>query len=201
MKLIQSLYASKAIWIGFFILEKNIKNKNHILGGEYKLASEAILKQKEEEVKALAEKLKTANLVLLTDYRGITVEDVTSLRNTLRGTNSEYKVIKNNIVKRALNANGEAGLDSVLEGPTAVVIADEYVEPLKAIYNFSKDNDFYKIKGGIVEGKVMSVEELITLAKLPSRQELLGMLAGALLGNISKLAVALDQVKLQKEQA
>ena len=166
------------------------------------MASEAILKQKEEEVSKLAEKLKNAKLVLLTDYRGITVESVTSLRNTLRDTKSEYKVIKNNIVKRALNVNGENGLDSVLEGPTAVVIAEEdYVDPLKAIYTFSKENDFYKIKGGIVEGKVMTTEELITLAKLPSRQELLGMLAGALLGNISKLAVALDQVKLQKEEA
>ena len=166
------------------------------------MASEAILKQKEEEVKALAEKLKNAKLVLLTDYRGITVDQVTTLRNTLRDTNSEYKVIKNNIVKRALDANGENELDSVLVGPTAVVIAEEdYVEPLKAIYKFSKDNDFYKIKGGIVEGKVMTTEELITLAKLPSRQELLGMLAGALLGNISKLAVALDQVRMQKEEA
>ena len=166
------------------------------------MASEAILKQKEEEVKNLAEKLKDAKLVLLTDYRGITVEGVTSLRNTLRDAKSEYKVIKNNIVKRALNSNGESGLDEVLEGPTAVVIAEEdYVEPLKAIYKFSKDNDFYKIKGGIVEGKVLSVEELITLAKLPSRQELLGMLAGALLGNISKLAVGLDQVRIQKEEA
>ena len=165
------------------------------------MASETILKQKEEEVKALAEKLKDAKLVLLTDYRGITVEQVTALRNTLRDTKSEYKVIKNNIVKRALNTNGESGLDSVLEGPTAVVIADEYVDSLKAIYNFSKENDFYKIKGGIIEGKVLSVEELITLAKLPSRQELLGMLAGALLGNISKLAVGLDQVRLQKENA
>ena len=164
------------------------------------MASEAILKQKEEDVKNLAEKLKDAKLVLLTDYRGITVEDVTSLRNTLRDANSEYKVIKNNIVKRALNTNGESGLDEVLEGPTAVVIAeDDYVEPLKAIYKFSKDNDYYKIKGGIVEGKVLSVDELITLAKLPSRQELLGMLAGALLGNISKLAVGLDQVRIQKE--
>ena len=164
------------------------------------MASEAILKQKEEEVSKLAEKLKDAKLVLLTDYRGITVESVTALRNTLRDTKSEYKVIKNNIVKRALNANGENGLDSVLEGPTAVVIADEdYVEPLKAIYKFAKANDFYKIKGGIVEGKVMSVEELTTLAKLPSRQELLSMLAGALLGNISKLAVGLEQVRLQKE--
>lgn len=166
------------------------------------MASETILKQKEEEVSKLAEKLKDAKLVLLTDYRGITVEDVTSLRNTLRNTNAEYKVIKNNIVKRALNTNGETTLDSVLEGPTAVIVAEEdYVEPLKAIYNFAKENDFYKIKGGIVEGKVMSVEELITLAKLPSRQELLGMLAGALLGNISKLAVGLDQVRMQKENA
>ena len=166
------------------------------------MASETILKQKEEEVSKLAEKLKDAKLVLLTDYRGITVEDVTSLRNTLRNTNAEYKVIKNNIVKRALNTNGETTLDSVLEGPTAVIVAEEdYVEPLKAIYNFAKENDFYKIKGGIVEGKVMSVEELITLAKLPSRQELLGMLAGALLGNISKLAIGLDQVRMQKENA
>ena len=164
------------------------------------MASETVLKQKEEEVSKLAGKLKDAKLVLLTDYRGITVDSVTSLRNTLRDVKSEYKVIKNNIVKRALNANGETGLDSVLEGPTAVIIAEEdYVEPLKAIYKFTKDNEFYKIKGGIVEGKVMSVEELVTLAKLPSRQELLGMLAGALLGNISKLAVGLDQVRIQKE--
>ena len=164
------------------------------------MASETVLKQKEEEVSKLAGKLKDAKLVLLTDYRGITVDSVTSLRNTLRDAKSEYKVIKNNIVKRALNANGETGLDSVLEGPTAVIIAEEdYVEPLKAIYKFTKDNEFYKIKGGIVEGKVMSVEELVTLAKLPSRQELLGMLAGALLGNISKLAVGLDQVRIQKE--
>ena len=163
------------------------------------MANEKIIAQKEKEVNELAEKIKVAKIVLLTDYRGITVESVTSLRNTLRDTKSEYKVIKNNIVKRALNANGETELDSLLEGPTAVVIADEYVEPLKAIYKFSKDNEFYKIKGGIVEGKVMSVEELITLAKLPSRQELLGMLAGALLGNISKLAVGLDQVRIQKE--
>ena len=166
------------------------------------MASEVILKQKEEEVKALAEKLKDAKLVLLTDYRGISVEAVTGLRNTLRDAKSEYKVIKNNIIKRALDANGESGLDEVLEGPTTIVIAEEdYVDPLKAIYNFSKENDFYKIKGGIVEGKIMTAEELIALAKLPSRQELLGMLAGGLLGTISKFAVALDQVRMQKENA
>ena len=107
------------------------------------MANENIIKQKEEEVKKLAEKLKDAKLVLLTDYRGITVDDVTKLRNTVRDTKSEYKVIKNNIIRRALDANGEKELDSVLEGPTAVVIAQEdYVEPLKAIYKFSKDNEY-----------------------------------------------------------
>lgn len=166
------------------------------------MASENILKQKEEEVSKLAEKLKEAKIILLTDYRGINVADVTKLRADLRNTNSEYKVIKNNIIKRALDANGESGLDNLLEGPTAIVIGTEdYLEPSKVIYNFSKNNEFYKIKGGIIEGKVMTAEEIITLAKLPSRQELMAKLAGALLGNITKLAVALDAVREQKANA
>lgn len=166
------------------------------------MASETILKQKEEEVKALAEKFKEAKVVLLTDYRGINVSDDTKLRNDIRNTNAEYKIIKNNIIKRALNLNGENGLDSLLEGPTAVVMGNEdYLESAKVVYNFTKGNEFYKIKGGIIEGKVMTAEEIITLAKLPSRDTLLSMLAGSLLGTISKFAVALDQVRLQKEEA
>ena len=166
------------------------------------MASEKIIAQKEAAIKELAEQFKTDKLILLVDYRGINVEQVTKLRSDLRNANSSYKVIKNNIVKRALNLNGENGLDSLLEGPTAVVTSKEdYLEASKIIYKFSKDNDFYKIKGGIIDGKVMTAEEIITLAKLPSRQELLAKLAGALLGNITKLAVVLDQVKVQKENA
>ena len=165
------------------------------------MASEAILKQKEEEVKVLAEKLKDAKLVLLTDYRGITVDSVTGLRADLRKANTEYRVIKNNITRRALAEVGIEGLDNLLEGPTAVVMNnDDYLETAKAIYNYSKANDFYKIKGGVIEGKVMTAEEIITLAKLPSREPLLSMLAGALLANIQKFAVALDQVRIQKEE-
>lgn len=163
------------------------------------MASEKALKQKEELVKALAERMKSAKVIILTDYRGINVADVTKLRADLRNTNSEYKVIKNNIIKRALDMNGESALDDLLTGPTAVLMGDEdYLEPSKVLYNFAKDNDFYKIKGGIIDGKVMTAEEIITLAKLPSKQELLAKLAGCLLANISKLAVALDQVKAQK---
>ena len=166
------------------------------------MASEKIIAQKEKAVEELAAKIKEAKIVLLTDYRGISVEDVTTLRADLRKNDSEYKVIKNNITRRALAENGIEGLEDLLEGPTAVVMNnDDYLEAAKTIYNFSKDNDFYKIKGGIIEGKVMSAEEIITLAKLPSRETLLSMLAGALLGNISKLAVALGEVEKQKENA
>ena len=166
------------------------------------MANKNVIAGKEAQVKDLAEHMKGAKLILLVDYRGTTVEDDTKLRKELREANGMCKITKNNIIKRALDLNGESALDDVLEGPTAIVIAEEdYVDPLKAIYNFSKENDFYKIKGGIVEGKIMTAEELIALAKLPSRQELLAKLAGALLGNITKLAVALDQVKAQKENA
>ena len=166
------------------------------------MANETVIKQKEEEVNKLAENIKNAKLVLLTDYRGINVTDVTNLRKTLRQTNSEYKVIKNNITRRALKECGIEGLDEKLVGPTAVILdKEDYLAPAKAIYEFTKKNEFYKIKAGIVDGKVMTAEEIITLAKLPSKETLLSMLAGALLGNISKLAVALDQVKVQKENA
>ena len=166
------------------------------------MASEKILNQKKEEVSKLAEKMKEAKIILLTDYRGISVADVTGLRATLRKSNSEYRVIKNNITKRAFAEAKIEGLEEMLEGPTAVIMNNEdYLETAKAIYNYSKENEFYKIKGGVIEGKVMTAEEIITLAKLPSREQLLSMLAGALLGTISKFAVAIDQVRIQKESA
>ena len=164
------------------------------------MASNAVIEEKEKKVDTLAEEIKAASVVLLVDYRGITVDDVTKLRSDLRDANAKYRVIKNNIIKRALDKNGDNSLDELLEGPTALIMGEEdYLAPAKIIYNFTKDHDFYKIKGGIVEGKVMTAEEIIEIAKLPSRQELLSKLAGALLANISKLAVALDQVSKQKE--
>ena len=164
------------------------------------MASEKILNQKKEEVKELAGKMKEAKLILLTDYRGIDVTNDTILRKDLRNVNATCNVIKNNITRRALQECGIEGLEDKLVGPTAVIMSSEdYLEPSKVIYKFSKDNEFYKIKGGVIDGKVMTAEEIITLAKLPSRETLLSMLAGALLGNISKVAVALDQVRIKKE--
>ena len=164
------------------------------------MASETIINQKKQEVKELAEQMKNAKLILLTDYRGINVTDDTTLRKDIRNVGAKYSIIKNNITKRALAECGLEGLEDKLEGPTAVVIsAEDYLEASKIIYKFSKDNDYYTIKGGIIDGKVMTADEIITLAKLPSRETLLSMLAGALLGNISKIAVALEEVRKQKE--
>ena len=166
------------------------------------MASEKILNKKKEEVSKLAAEMKEAKLILLTDYRGITVEGDTELRRNLRNVNANARVIKNNITRRALQELGIEGLEDKLVGPTAVILSNEdYLEPSKVIYNFTKANDFYKIKAGVIDGKVMSAEEVVTLAKLPSRETLLSMLAGALLSNISKVAVALNEVKKQKEEA
>ena len=166
------------------------------------MASEKILQEKQAQVSELASKMKEAKLILLAEYRGINVADVTEMRSKLRKVNAQYSVIKNNITRRALAECKIEGLEEQLVGPVAVVMSNEdYLEPSKIIYEFSKENDFYKIKGGVIDGKVVSAEEIITLAKLPSRQTLIAQLAGALLGNISKLAVVLDQVQKQKAEA
>ena len=126
------------------------------------MANQKIIDQKKNEVSELAEKIKTAKLVLLADYRGVNVEDITSIRANLRKTNSEYKVIKNNITRRALKECGYEGLDELLEGPTAVLLGyEDYLEPSKVIYEYTKDHDFYKIKGGIIDGKIVSAEEIM----------------------------------------
>ena len=165
------------------------------------MASEKILQEKQAQVSELASKMKEAKLILLAEYRGINVADVTEIRSKLRKVNAQYSVIKNNITKRALAECKIEGLDEQLLGPVAVVMSNQdNLEPSKIIYEFAKENEFYKIKGGVIDGKVVSAEEIITLAKLPSRQTLIAQLAGALLGNISKLAVVLDQVQKQKAE-
>lgn len=164
------------------------------------MANEKIIELKKQEVTKLAERFKKANIILLTDYRGINAEDVTKLRKDLGNVEAEYSVIKNNIIRRAFEEMGIKDFESELVGPTAVITCEsDYLATSKVIYNFIKENDYYTLKAGMIEGAVKTKEEIFTLAQLPSREELLSKLAGVLLANISKLAVALDQVKQQKE--
>ena len=159
------------------------------------MPSEKILNQKKAKVEELSEKFKKANMIILTEYRGITVEDDTKLRAQIREEKNEYVVVKNSTIVHALKAAGIEGIDTI-EGPTAVVIGyDDYVAPAKAVNDYAKDHDFYTIKAGIMDGKVIDVAEVKKLASLPSKETLYSMLASALLGNIRNLAVVLDQTR------
>ena len=159
------------------------------------MPSEKILNKKKEKVAELSEKFKKAKMIVLTEYRGINVEDDTNLRKTLREGGNDYLVVKNSTISYAAKEAGIEGLDK-LEGPTAVVIGyDDYVAPAKAVNDYAKDHDFYKIKLGVMDGKLVDEAEVKKLANLPSKETLYAMLASALLGNIRNLAVVLDQAR------
>lgn len=164
------------------------------------MPSEKILNKKKEKVAELSEKFKKAKMIVLTEYRGINVEDDTNLRKTLREGGNDYLVVKNSTISYAAKEAGIEGLDK-LEGPTAVVIGyDDYVAPAKAVNDYAKDHDFYKIKLGVMDGKLVDEAEVKKLANLPSKETLYAMLASALLGNIRNLAVVLNQVKEKQEE-
>lgn len=165
------------------------------------MPSQKVLDAKKAKVEELAEKFKKAKMIILTEYRGISVLDDTKLRATLREAGCEYMVVKNSTITYALKDAKIEGFDTTLEGPTAVVVSyDDYVAPAKAINDYAKNNDFYKIKLGAMDGKVIDVAEVKKLANLPSKDTLYAMLASALLGNIRNLAVVLDQVREKQEE-
>ncbi len=161
-----------------------------------------VLAKKQSDVEALKEKFEKSKLIILTDYRGINVQDITKIRADLRKADCEYQVAKNTTLKFAAKEANLEELSDLFEGPTAIIFSyEDYVEPAKVLYNYAKDSEFYKIKGGVMDGKVISVDEILKLAKLPSREMLLTQLATALLANIRNVAVVLDQVREQKENA
>lgn len=164
------------------------------------MPSQKILEKKKDKVQVLAEKFKKAKMIVLTEYRGISVEDDTKLRATIRNNGDEYSVVKNSIIAHAAKEAGIEGLDN-LEGPTAVVIGyEDYVTPAKAVNDYAKDNEFYTIKAGVMDGKMIEVSEVKKLANLPSKDTLYAMLASALLGNIRNFAVVIDQLKQKQEE-
>ena len=165
------------------------------------MPSQKILDMKKEQVSVLAEKMKKAKIIAFTEYRGISVEQDTALRSQIRENGDEYMVAKNSIIAHAAKEAGIEGFDITLEGPTAVVIGyEDYVKSPKTINDFAKENDFYKFKAGIMDGKVIEVSEIKKLASLPSKETLYSMLASALLGNIRNLAVVLDQARQKQEE-
>lgn len=163
--------------------------------------SEASISKKAQEVEVVTAKLKEAASVVVVDYRGLTVEQVTDLRKQLRDANVEMKVIKNGILRRAAEQAGLEGLGDVFVGPTAVAFSNEdVVAPAKIMNDFAKGADKLEIKGGIIEGNVSSVEEIVALAKLPSREGLLSMLLSVLQAPVRNVAYAVKAVSESKEE-
>lgn len=153
-----------------------------------------------EKVGAVAEitsRFNRASAVVLTDYRGLTVAQLKELRTSL-GTTSTYAVVKNTLTKRAVTAVGYDELAPLLTGPTAIAFVEgEPVEAAKALRNFSRTNPRLIIKGGVLDGKMLSTAEINSLADLESREVLLGRLAGAMKASMSK-AAALFQAPLSQ---
>ncbi|NRD97443.1 50S ribosomal protein L10 [Enterococcus faecalis] len=163
--------------------------------------SEAAIAKKETLVQAAAEKFESAASVVIVDYRGLTVEEVTNLRKQLRDAGVEMKVIKNSILSRAAKKVGLDGLDEVFTGPTAVAFSnDDVVLLAKIIDEFAKDAKALEIKGGVIEGKVSSVEQITALAKLPNREGLLSMLLSVLQAPVRNVAYAVKAVAEKNEE-
>lgn len=155
---------------------------------------------KVEEVKKLVSKLENAKAVVFVDYKGITVNEDTELRRSARNNGVEYFVAKNRLVLLALKEVGiDANFGTLLEGTTSFVVGyEDGVAPSKTIYEFSKKINKLEIKGGYVDGALADKQTIEALAKLPSREELLGQIAYGLLSPVRMLAVALSNVAEQK---
>ncbi len=162
---------------------------------------EATLKAKEQVVSDIKTKFESAQSIMFLDYRGLTVEEVTDLRNKMREAGVEYKVLKNTMIKRATDSLGIDGLDNVLEGPTAVAIGEtDPVAPAKILSDFVKAVKKTEIKGGIIFGKAATTDQIDALAKLPSKEQLIASLMSVLNGVTSKFVRTLEALRVKREE-
>ncbi|NLW60596.1 MAG: 50S ribosomal protein L10 [Firmicutes bacterium] len=163
-------------------------------------------------VNEVYEKLTKAQSVVLVDFRGLTVQEVTELRKKLREAGVELRVVKNTLTRLAAEKADLKDLHAYLEGPTALAFGyDDPVSPAKILSEFAKDHKNLELKGGVLEGKVIDQAMVAALAELPTREVLLGQLAGLLQAPIRNLVYVLsapirntvyvlDAVRRQKEE-
>ena len=159
------------------------------------------LKAKQEIVAGVQEQFEKAQSLVFLDYRGMTVAEVTELRNKIRAAGASYKVIKNTVIKRAAEDLGVTGLEHMLEGPTAVAYsANDPVSAAKVVYDFTKNLGKTEIKGGVYEGKAIDSATVVNLAQTPSKEESIARIMGSLNSPVSSFVRALDAIRKQKEE-
>ena len=163
------------------------------------MANAKILEQKAAVISEIKNKFENAKSVVLFDYRGLSVAEVTDLRRKLRDNGADYKVYKNTLTKRALD---ELNIDmnEYLEGPSAVSFGTDELSIVKVLSDFAKEHNALELKAGIVEGKVATSDDLKRYAAIPSRDTLLTQLAAGLMGTVRDLSICLDLYAKEKEE-
>ena len=164
------------------------------------MANAKILEAKQGVIDEITDVAKNSASFILFDYRGLTAEEVTELRRSLRDNGAQYKVWKNTLTKRALDGLN-FNLDDCLNGPSAMAYSDDSVAPIKVLSDFAKEHKALEIKGGIVDGEVATLDTIKQLSTLPSREGLLTMLASGLIGTVRDLSIALNMVSEEKEKS
>ncbi len=168
--------------------------------------------EKIDAVSELKERIEGSQIVVLSKYIGINADQATDLRRKLRDSSVEFKVFKNTLAKRALDELELSDASPFMDGPTAWAFSNDPVAPAKVLKDFGKDAPMVEMTGGILEGKVVSKDQLNALASLPSREVLLSQVVGTIAAPLrnfvstlnalpTNLVNALDQIKKQKEES
>ena len=155
-----------------------------------------VLSEKQAIVATLVDDLKAASSGVLVDYKGITVAEDTALRHELRENGVEYAVVKNTLLRRALDDVELGELDGVLNGTTSMAISkDDPIAPMRIVNKYAKQmGDRFNIKAGFMDGKVLPLDDVIAMAELPSKDALLGQVLGMMLAPITSLAIVIKAI-------
>lgn len=159
------------------------------------MPSQKVLEQKQQIVNDLAERIQGSVAGIIVSYEGITVEDDTKLRRELRENGVKYTVVKNTLIKRAAEKAGLAGVESVLNGTSAIATSTEdYVAAARILQKFADGHKTFEVKTGYLDNEVISLEKIQSLAKLPSREVLLANVLGAFQAPIASFARAVQAI-------
>ena len=159
------------------------------------MPSEKVLEQKKQIVAELADRIQGSVAGIIVDYKGISVEDDTKLRKELREADVKYTVVKNTLIKRAAEQAGLEGIDDVLNGTSAIATSEnDYVAAARILQKFADSHKSFTVKTGYLDNKVISLEMVQNLAKLPSREVLLANVLGAFNAPIASFARAVQAI-------
>ena len=162
------------------------------------MANVKILAKKQEVIDEIKDRITNSNGVVLFDYRGLTDADAKELRRNLRNAGADYKVYKNTLMARAMK-DLNIDINDCLTGPSALAYSEDQISPIKVLSDFAKKHDAVVLKVGIVDNEITDKEKLASLATIPSRDGLLTMLAGGMIGIVKDLSICLDLYTKEKE--